>query len=84
MVTLEQAIKNAYTWGKTKGHIASLAYTGPLMECIQAEGKLDVNGNYYCDSVKSVALYAMCNLSGWKGPEAKESKAAIKAAFGMK
>jgi len=43
-----------------------------------------VNDNYYCDSGKSVVLYALSNLTSLRGPEAKVLKAELKAAAGVK
>jgi hypothetical protein len=38
-----------------------------------------INENYFADSAESVILYALSNLSTWRGEKAREVKAELKA-----
>lgn len=52
---------------------------------LDALSSLDgIDGNYGCDSAKSVVLYFLGNAQSWRGDVAKRVKAELKALAGVR
>lgn len=64
-------------WGN-KVNYAAKPYLDAMMSL---EG---VEGNYYCDSAKSIVLYFLSNAGSWRGETAKRVKAELKKMAGVK
>ena len=54
----------------------------PYLDAMESLNSIEEN--YLCDSGRSVVLYALANLTTMRGPGAKELRAELKQAAGVK
>ena len=76
----EQAISKAYEWSMTKPYSANKGAAQAYIEAMpmaEWEGQQMYNNPAKGRSVQ--ILYILSNLQGWRGEEAKASKAILKA-----
>lgn len=53
----------------------ALPYLQAMLEC----GTTDKNARYYAETVESVVIYFLANITNWRGDDAKRIKAELKS-----
>lgn len=82
MTTYEEAIEKALNWSKSNPYSVNKGVAQTYIEALpmaEMEGKLMYNNPAKGRAVQ--ILYILSNLQGWRGVEAKEAKAILKAEY---
>lgn len=71
-MTIDQAIALAKANAKDAN---AQIYLNAIPKALELAAQM---GRPAADGLKSQLLYALCNMQGWRGPEAREAKKVIK------